>query len=147
MRQYQIEILLLFVSLIAFNANAKIYKWTDEKGNVHFSDKPTHQDAQTITVNSGHGIKSNAKHYDFSTSSSSSSVNCNKASKNALSILKKMSKKGSESYAKLAHPSALPTFIAKCNSELSTSNRKRWECAQNARGVLELIGTCKLMED
>jgi len=49
---------LLFISvlvLLSTTANAKIYKWVDENGSVHFSDKPYSQDAKEVNVQ-GTGI-------------------------------------------------------------------------------------------
>jgi len=41
--------------LLATAVNAKIYKWIDENGSVHFSDKPYSQDAKEVKVQ-GTGI-------------------------------------------------------------------------------------------
>ena len=41
--------------LLSATANAKIYKWVDENGSVHFSDKPYSQDAKEVNVQ-GTGI-------------------------------------------------------------------------------------------
>ena len=49
---------LLFISilvLLSTTANAKIYKWVDENGSVHFSDKPYSQDAKEVNIQ-GTGI-------------------------------------------------------------------------------------------
>lgn len=49
---------LLFISilvLLSTIANANIYKWVDENGSVHFSDKPYSQDAKEVNVQ-GTGI-------------------------------------------------------------------------------------------
>ena len=49
---------LLFISvlvLLSTTANANIYKWVDENGSVHFSDKPYSQDAKEVNVQ-GTGI-------------------------------------------------------------------------------------------
>jgi len=49
---------LLFISvlvLLSTTANAKIYKWVDENGSIHFSDKPYSQDAKEVNVQ-GTGI-------------------------------------------------------------------------------------------
>ncbi|MEW6981236.1 glutaredoxin domain-containing protein [Colwelliaceae bacterium 6471] len=40
---------LLLAITISWTATAEIYKWTDENGKVHFSDKqPTNKDAETL---------------------------------------------------------------------------------------------------
>ena len=36
--------------LLSTSVNAKIYKWIDENGSVHFSDKPYSQDAKEVKV-------------------------------------------------------------------------------------------------
>jgi uncharacterized protein HemX len=41
--------LLLCTFLIAAGAQAEMYKWTDEQGNVHFSDKP-HANARKLEI-------------------------------------------------------------------------------------------------
>jgi hypothetical protein len=41
--------------LLSTSVNAKIYKWIDENGSVHFSDKPYSQDAKEVKVQ-GTGI-------------------------------------------------------------------------------------------
>jgi hypothetical protein len=49
---------LLFISilvLLSTIANANIYKWVDENGSVHFSDKPYSQDAKEVNIQ-GTGI-------------------------------------------------------------------------------------------
>lgn len=50
------NILFIFVFfLLSTTVNAKIYKWVDENGSVHFSDKPYSQDAKEVNVQ-GTGI-------------------------------------------------------------------------------------------
>ncbi len=44
-------ILLIPMSVLA----AEVYKWTDEKGRVHYSDRPRQQDAKKVVVNAGSG--------------------------------------------------------------------------------------------
>jgi len=41
--------------LLSTSVNAKIYKWVDENGSIHFSDKPYSQDAKEVKVQ-GTGI-------------------------------------------------------------------------------------------
>ena len=41
--------------LLSTSVNAKIYKWIDENGSIHFSDKPYSQDAKEVKVQ-GTGI-------------------------------------------------------------------------------------------
>jgi len=43
--------LFLSITLITYSAEAKIYKWTDEKGKVHYSDKPFDKHSKEIKVN------------------------------------------------------------------------------------------------
>ncbi|HEY9052387.1 MAG TPA: DUF4124 domain-containing protein [Gammaproteobacteria bacterium] len=43
-------VLLIFFMLLCTNAMAEIYKWTDEQGNVHYSDKPVKEDAQQMEI-------------------------------------------------------------------------------------------------
>ena len=43
-------IAIIFVLFIA-TAQAKIYRWVDKNGSVHFSDKPYSEDAQEIKIN------------------------------------------------------------------------------------------------
>ena len=50
------KLLLISVLVLLYaTANAKIYKWVDENGSVHFSDKPYSQDAKEVNVQ-GTGI-------------------------------------------------------------------------------------------
>jgi len=37
------KIILFFTLMLTMSVNAGIYKWTDEKGNVHFGDRPVNQ--------------------------------------------------------------------------------------------------------
>ncbi len=46
-------ILGLMLALTAYTACAKVYKWTDEKGVVHYSDKPIDNKSQAIKINKG----------------------------------------------------------------------------------------------
>jgi len=43
---------LIIVSILAFTAQAKVYKWTDENGKVHYSDKPIDEKSQQIKMKS-----------------------------------------------------------------------------------------------
>ena len=36
--------------LFSLTANAEIYKWTDENGKVHFSDKPIGEKSETLDI-------------------------------------------------------------------------------------------------
>jgi uncharacterized protein DUF4124 len=40
----------LITMTFSTSANAELYKWVDENGKVHFTDKPVHPSAQTIEV-------------------------------------------------------------------------------------------------
>ncbi len=40
--------LFIFSLLIAFGVHAKLYKWVDENGEVHYSDSPPHKNAKEI---------------------------------------------------------------------------------------------------
>jgi hypothetical protein len=46
---------IIVLVLLATSAHAKIYKWVDENGSVHFSDKPYSRDAEEVKVQ-GTGI-------------------------------------------------------------------------------------------
>ena len=48
MRTIALAVLLV---LFASTAQAKIYRWVDKNGSVHFSDKPYSEDAQEIKIN------------------------------------------------------------------------------------------------
>ena len=48
-------LLISILVLLSTTANAKIYKWVDENGSIHFSDKPYSQDAKEVNVQ-GTGI-------------------------------------------------------------------------------------------
>ena len=43
-------IVLVFLLFATQNVNAKIYKWVDEKGTIHFSDKPYSEEAEEVNV-------------------------------------------------------------------------------------------------
>jgi len=45
-----IRLLLIFIITAAATANAGVYKWTDEQGNVHFGDRPTSSQAEQIKL-------------------------------------------------------------------------------------------------
>ena len=63
-------LLLLFLPLAA---TAEIYKWVDESGRVHYSDKPA-KGAKTETLNININSYESVTVNDFSTTSSSNSV-------------------------------------------------------------------------
>lgn len=44
------QILLLVSMLLCTNAMAEIFKWVDEQGNVHYSDKPVKDDARQMDI-------------------------------------------------------------------------------------------------
>ena len=44
------KIFLIAIFLMASPVTAGIYKWTDEKGNVHFGDRPVNQGAATELI-------------------------------------------------------------------------------------------------
>lgn len=54
-------ILSFFFGLVAVSASAEIYKWTDEDGRIHYSDKKpkAQKDAKQIKVNTGKGSSGN----------------------------------------------------------------------------------------
>jgi len=47
----KITALAFFLILFTLIAQAKIYRWTDNNGTVHFSDKPYSENAQEIKIN------------------------------------------------------------------------------------------------
>lgn len=55
-------ILSILFALVAVSANAEIYKWTDENGQIHYSDKKpkAQKDAKQIKVNTGKGNTANS---------------------------------------------------------------------------------------
>lgn len=48
-------ILLALLLVIAVKSHAEIYKWTDENGRTHFSDRPTSKNAEKVNIR-GTGI-------------------------------------------------------------------------------------------
>lgn len=51
------NILLLLLSISSFMVSAQVYKWTDDKGNVIFSDRPQHGDATVYSEIQGDSSK------------------------------------------------------------------------------------------
>lgn len=45
----KLQIFILTV-LVSFTAHAEIYKWTDEKGNVHYGDRPANSDHKQLNI-------------------------------------------------------------------------------------------------
>jgi len=45
-----LRLLLILIITAAATANAGVYKWTDEQGNVHFGDRPTSSQAEQIKL-------------------------------------------------------------------------------------------------
>ena len=43
---------LFLILAVAGTASSQIYKWTDEDGNVHFTDKPVEGDAERVAIQS-----------------------------------------------------------------------------------------------
>jgi hypothetical protein len=43
---------LLLLLALAGTASGQIYKWTDEDGNVHFTDKPVAEEAERVAIQS-----------------------------------------------------------------------------------------------
>lgn len=44
--------LLVALFIAAFGVSAEVYKWTDETGRVHFSDRPVGEDAEELKIKS-----------------------------------------------------------------------------------------------
>lgn len=55
-------LLSIFFGLVTLSASAEIYKWTDENGRVHYSDKKPNadKDAKKIKVSTGIGSSGNS---------------------------------------------------------------------------------------
>lgn len=45
--------LAFLLCLLSFSAHTKVYKWTDENGKVHYSDKPIDEKSQQIKMKHG----------------------------------------------------------------------------------------------
>ncbi len=45
-------VLMLALTAVGTTAAGQIYKWTDEEGNVHFTDKPVEGDAERVAIQS-----------------------------------------------------------------------------------------------
>ena len=41
---------MVFTALLHLPALAQVYKWVDEKGNVHYSDRPQNLDAEQLDI-------------------------------------------------------------------------------------------------
>ena len=54
----------LMLTLVSLTAHAEIYKWTDETGKVHFSDKPVGEKAKTLDIKVQKANPSSAKTKD-----------------------------------------------------------------------------------
>jgi len=54
----------LMLALISLTAHAEIYKWTDENGKIHFSDKPVGEKAKTLDIKVQKANPSSAKTKD-----------------------------------------------------------------------------------
>ena len=52
MQKLALALLTMLVVIASGNAVAQIYKWTDEEGNVHFTDKPVEGDAERVAIRS-----------------------------------------------------------------------------------------------
>lgn len=53
-----IGILLISILVFVSTTNAKVYKWTDENGKTHYSDKPVNDKSEVIKVNKERSGKS-----------------------------------------------------------------------------------------
>ena len=60
--------LTFFMGAVALSVSAEIYKWTDENGQIHYSDKKpsTQKDAEQIKVNTGRGTTNQTQNSDSS---------------------------------------------------------------------------------
>ena len=54
---------LLLLLLSPFSLAGKLYKWTDENGNVYFTDRPQNQDAEALTLSPTNTMDSNKESY------------------------------------------------------------------------------------
>ncbi len=45
-------VLMLALTAVGTTAAGQIYKWTDEEGNVHFTDKPVAEEAERVAIQS-----------------------------------------------------------------------------------------------
>ncbi len=50
--------LLILLSMLASPANAEVYKWTDERGNVVYGDKPQSSEAKQVIIKKSPGADS-----------------------------------------------------------------------------------------
>jgi len=48
--QYRIIVILLATALAGTASASEIYKWTDDQGNVHYTDTPDHQPSERIAI-------------------------------------------------------------------------------------------------
>lgn len=44
---------MVFTALLHLPATAQVYKWVDEKGNVHYSDRPQTLDSEQVNIDTG----------------------------------------------------------------------------------------------
>ena len=63
MRSYIIVVLVLLVLTNISEVQSKIYKWTDENGKVHFSDKPPKNEQETKEVEIKYSNTQNTKQH------------------------------------------------------------------------------------
>lgn len=43
-------VLLLSIALVSIASASEIYKWTDDQGNIHYTDKPDHQPSERLFI-------------------------------------------------------------------------------------------------
>lgn len=112
---------------------AQVYKWVDDKGNVHFSDRPQTLDTEQVQVKTVAPSGSNAA--APAAQSAGGTVNCMAAAENTKRILQNQTENELLRIV-AADPQFSTEFAAECERNIGTAEGKAEAiCLQNARDM------------
>lgn len=145
----KIGILLFTFVFSTSSIHAKVYKWVDENGVTHYSQKAPEQGAKEIRVK---GVPSaeyeapagSAAAYS-STNSGSIALNCDQAVRHGLKLMKEKYKKENDKtvnlkVAMLDSPKVIADGVADCEKDKSNPKEAaEWLCQQNAKSFDEVL--------
>ncbi len=65
----RLNLILLFIFVCSSASASGIYRWVDDKGKVHYGDRPTQSGAKSVTVKKGSAAPSTGNQSNISTES------------------------------------------------------------------------------
>ncbi|MCB1583546.1 MAG: DUF4124 domain-containing protein [Xanthomonadales bacterium] len=142
----KIGVLLFTFLLSASLLQAKVYKWVDEEGVTHYSQKAPEEGAKEIRVK---GVPSGEYEAPVQSAAANSSgptaLNCDQAVRHGLKLMKEKYKKENDKtmnlkIAILEDPRVIADGVADCEKDKSKPKEAaEWLCQQNAKSFDEVL--------